>query len=49
MPTMIRSNKKATKIAFDILGKPAPLKFKRSAAQEKLNQQLLSQESSRIK
>lgn len=49
MPMMIRSNKKATKIVFDILGKPAALKFKRSAAQQKLNEQLLAQETSRVK
>lgn len=49
MPAMIRYNKKATKIAFDILGVPPALKFKRSAKQEELNKILLSQESSRIK
>lgn len=49
MPTMIRANKKGTKIAFKILGVPAPLKFKRSSAQEQLNKRLLAQETSRIK
>lgn len=49
MPMMPRQNKKATKIAFAILGVPAPLRFKRSSAQEKLNKQLLAQETSRIK
>lgn len=49
MPAMPRFNKKGTKIAFDILGVPAPLKFKRSKAQEELNQRLLAQESSRVK
>lgn len=49
MPAMIRQNKKATKIAFNILGVPAPFRFKRSSAQEQLNKRLLSQETSRIK
>lgn len=49
MPMMPRQNKKATKVAFSILGTPAPLKFKRSKAQEQMNEILLSQESSRVK
>jgi hypothetical protein len=49
MPCMPRQNHKATKIAFKILGIPAPLKFKRSKAQEDLNKRLLAQETSRIK
>lgn len=49
MAIMPRQNKKATKIAFKILGVPAPLRFKRSKAQEQLNKQLLAQETSRIK
>lgn len=49
MPAMKRPNKKATKIAFKILGVPAIFRFKRSKAQEQLNKQLLAQETSRIK
>ena len=44
-----RQNKKATKIAFNILGTPANLKFKRTARQEWVNKMLLSQETSRVK
>lgn len=44
-----RQNKKATKIAFDILGTPPNLKFKRTVKQQWVNKMLLSQESSRVK
>lgn len=40
---------KATKIAFSVLGKPANLDFKRSPAQERLNRELLAQETSRVR
>lgn len=49
MAAMPRSNKKATKIAFNILGTPGNLSSKRSARQEWINKMLLSQETSRIK
>ncbi len=49
MPCMPRSNRKATKIAFNILGVPPALKFKRTAAQQEMNKLLLAQETSRIK
>jgi hypothetical protein len=50
MPAMPRvKNSKATKIAFSILGVPANLKFKRSKAQEYVNQQLIAQETTRVK
>lgn len=44
-----RSNKKATKIVFDILGTPPNLKFKRNAKQEWVNKMISSQETSRVK
>lgn len=49
MPAFPRFNKLATKIAYSVLGKPANISFKRSAEQERVNKQLLSQESSRVK
>lgn len=44
-----RQNKKATKIAFSILGTPANLRSKRSAHQEWVNKMLSSQETSRVR
>jgi hypothetical protein len=49
MPAMPRSNKRATKVAFKILGTPANLEFKRSKQQEYVNKMLISQETSRVK
>lgn len=49
MPCMPRQKNAATKIAFSILGTPANLKFKRSKAQEYVNQQLIAQETTRVK
>lgn len=41
MPIMIRPNKKATKIAFKILGVPANLAYKRSPEERKIDKKLL--------
>jgi hypothetical protein len=49
MPATPRSNKKATKVAFGILGTPENIKFKRTKYQEYINKMLISQESSRVK
>lgn len=49
MPVAPRQNRKATKIAFSILGTPPNLKFKRNAHQEWVNKMLLTQETSRVK
>jgi hypothetical protein len=49
MCTMPRYNKRATQIAYNILGVPPALRFKRSAKQEKMDKILLAQESSRVK
>jgi len=49
MPSAPRQNKKATKIAFDILGTPPNLSFKRNAKQEWINKMLLARETSRVK
>jgi hypothetical protein len=40
---------RATKIAFKILGLPAPLKFKRSKEQQRVHDLLSNEESSRVK
>lgn len=42
MPASLRPNKKATKIAWDILGKPANIQFDKSAFSEKVEQTLKS-------
>lgn len=44
-----RANKKAEKIAFNIIGKPANLSFKRSSWQSYVNRMLNTQETSRVK
>jgi len=49
MPAMPRPNKKATQIAFNILGVPANMRSKKTESQKKLDQQLLAQQTSRIK
>lgn len=49
MAAMPRFNKKATKIAFKILGTPANLVSKRSKQQEYVDKMLTSQETSRVK
>jgi len=49
MPAMPRPNKKCTKIAFNILGTPANMRSKKTESQKKLDEQLLAQQTSRIK
>ena len=49
MPFMPRMPGKATKIAYKILGKPAPLTFKRTVAQKKVNRRLLFEETARVR
>jgi hypothetical protein len=49
MPTMPRPNKKATKIAFDLLGTPPSFKQKQNALQKKINQRLLFDETQRVR
>jgi len=49
MPSMPRIDKKANKIAFDLIGKPANLHRKSRKKQAKINEQLLRQETTRIK
>ena len=53
MPVMIRAKDngkgKANKIVWKIIGKPAVLNFKRSPQQEKMNKELLYQETSRVR
>lgn len=40
---------KGTKIAFSVLGTPANIKDKKTAAQKKVDQQLLFQSTSRVR
>jgi hypothetical protein len=49
MPAMPRVKGLGTKIAFNVLGKPENLNFKRSKAQEYVNKQLNAQETSRVR
>lgn len=49
MPAMPRPKGKATKIAFKILGVPGAIAFKRSKQQDKINKQLLYQETQRVR
>ena len=46
MPIMYRNPKnKATKIAYEILGKPANLQSKKNAANEEINRRLIAEET----
>lgn len=49
MPAMPRMNKKSSKIAWNIIGVPANIKYSKSAFSEKINKQLNTQYTSRIK
>jgi len=49
MPAMKRFDKKATKIAFTILGKPTALNRPMNAKEKKINLMLLQQEARRIR
>jgi hypothetical protein len=49
MPAAPRLKGKPAKIAFSILGVPANLKAKKSAAQRALDLQLLAQETQRVR
>jgi hypothetical protein len=49
MPAMPRANIKATKIAYQIIGKPANLNFKRPPQLEKVYKQLVYQNTLRVR
>ncbi len=49
MPAAPRIKGKAAKIAFSILGVPANLKAKKSAAQQELDRRLAAQETQRVR
>lgn len=49
MPAAPRQKSKATKIAYDILGKPENLKFKRNKEQRRINQRLNYEETQRVR
>lgn len=49
MPAMPRFSKKGTKIAFKILGTPENILFRRKGKENKVDRQLLFQETTRIR
>lgn len=49
MPAMRRINKKAEKIAFKIMGKPANIAFKRDKEQQRINKRLIFEETVRAR
>ena len=49
MPGMPRPNKKATKIAFDLLGTPPNLREKKTALQKKIDRRLLYDDTQRVR
>jgi hypothetical protein len=49
MPAMPRPKTKATKVAHKIMGVPQNIAFKRSPEQNRINKQLLMQETARVK
>lgn len=49
MPAAPRSNKKATKIAWSILGKPANMQFKPSEKEKEIDRRLLFEETTRVR
>lgn len=49
MPAMPRFNKKATKIAFALLGKPANLQKRLTYKDSKVKQRLVFEETARIR
>lgn len=49
MPVAPRFNKKATKIAFSILGIPENIKNKKTALQRKIDQKLLFDNTARVR
>jgi len=49
MPAAPRSNKKATKIAFKILGIPANIAFRRNKKQKAVNKRLVFEETIRVR
>ena len=49
MPAMPRQNKKATKIAYRILGKPANLKAKTNEKEKSVKARLIFEETMRVR
>lgn len=49
MPAAPRMNKKATAIAWSIIGKPAPMRFVPSKREKKVDRQLLFEETTRVR
>ena len=49
MPIMLRWNKKATKIAYNILGKPANMESKNKKEDNRIDRRLLFEETIRVR
>lgn len=49
MAIMIRSNKKATEIAWKILGEPANIAYQRTEKQKKIDHRLMQEETTRVR
>jgi len=49
MPGMPRQNKRASKVAFSILGKPANIAYKRSKEEQEINRRLFFEETFRAR
>lgn len=49
MPAMPRFNKKGTKVAYDLLGKPSNIAYKPTPKEKKIKEQLLFQDTTRVR
>lgn len=49
MPQAVRSNKKATKIAYDIIGKPENLNDRPIFKKKNIDAQIVREDTSRVK
>ena len=49
MPSAPRTNKKASKIAFNIIGKPENMKSKKNKKEKKMDAVLLTQYNKRVR
>lgn len=49
MALQLRTNKKATAIAWKILGEPANIAYKRTEKQKRIDHRLLQEETTRVR
>jgi hypothetical protein len=49
MPAMPRFNKKGTKVAYALLGKPSNIAYKPTPKEKKIKEQLLFQDTTRVR